>query len=136
MKLADWARCEGINYTTAYRWWTKGQLPFPARQLPSGMILIDAPDPRAQGKTVVCARLGEGSDTPDSLVARLTEWATGDGRSVDGVVVGADGFADALADPSVRVIVADGDSLCCQTAKEQLRAVLAAQGRELVLVGT
>jgi len=42
MKLADWARKQGIDYKTAYRWFRAGILPVPATQLPTGTILVEA----------------------------------------------------------------------------------------------
>jgi len=41
MKLADWARQQGIDYKTAYRWFRAGTLPVAAHQLPTGTILVD-----------------------------------------------------------------------------------------------
>ena len=41
MKLADWARRQGLDYKTAWRWFHAGILPVPARQLPTGTILVD-----------------------------------------------------------------------------------------------
>ncbi len=42
MKLATWAKQQGISYKTAYRWFRAGILPVPSRQLPTGTILVDA----------------------------------------------------------------------------------------------
>jgi len=42
MKLADWARNQGIDYQTAYRWFRAGILPVPSKQLPTGTILVEA----------------------------------------------------------------------------------------------
>ena len=44
MKLSDWAKSQGIHYTTAWRMWRSGKLPHPARQLATGTILIDCTD--------------------------------------------------------------------------------------------
>lgn len=52
MKLAEWARAEGLHPQTAYRWFDAGTLPVPARQLPSGTILVERPATR-EGRTVV-----------------------------------------------------------------------------------
>jgi putative resolvase len=41
MRLVDWAKLQGVHDLTAYRWWRDGQLPVPARQMPSGAILVD-----------------------------------------------------------------------------------------------
>ena len=51
MKLSEWARQQGISYLTAWRWFRAGKLPVPARQLPSGAILVDVPQP--QGRIVL-----------------------------------------------------------------------------------
>jgi putative resolvase len=51
MKLSDWARQQGISYITAWRWFQAGKLPVPARQLPTGTILVEALRP--EGTTVL-----------------------------------------------------------------------------------
>jgi len=55
MKLSDWARKQGISYLTAWRWFKAGKLPVPARQLPTGTILVEEPNP--EGRTVLYARV-------------------------------------------------------------------------------
>lgn len=45
MKLSSWARKQGVSYLTAWRWFKSGKLPVPARQLPSGTILVEEPLP-------------------------------------------------------------------------------------------
>jgi predicted site-specific integrase-resolvase len=40
MKLSNWARQQGIDYKTAYRWFRAGILPA-SKQLPTGTILVD-----------------------------------------------------------------------------------------------
>lgn len=40
MKLADWAKKEGIAYLTAYRWFQSGKLPVSSYQSPSGTIIV------------------------------------------------------------------------------------------------
>ena len=52
MKPAQWARENGINEDTAYRWFHAGILPVSARQLPTGTILVEAP---VSGATVPAA---------------------------------------------------------------------------------
>jgi putative resolvase len=41
MKLAEWARQQGLGYQTAYRWFRTGILPVPSKQLPTGTILVE-----------------------------------------------------------------------------------------------
>jgi hypothetical protein len=43
MKLAAWAPANGVYPQTTDRWFRQGTMPVPARRLPSGTILVDAP---------------------------------------------------------------------------------------------
>jgi len=47
MKLADWAKKQGISYLTAYRWFRDGKLPVKAYQSDSGTIIVDDEDASA-----------------------------------------------------------------------------------------
>ncbi|MDY6999275.1 MAG: IS607 family transposase, partial [Actinomycetota bacterium] len=38
MKLAEWARANGVHPQTAYRWFREDRMPVPARRLESGTI--------------------------------------------------------------------------------------------------
>ncbi len=49
MKLSDWARANGISYKTAWLWWKRGKLPVPARQTPTGTILVEVPERKDAG---------------------------------------------------------------------------------------
>jgi predicted site-specific integrase-resolvase len=72
MKLSDWARRKGIAYQTAWKWWRAGKLPVPARQMPSGTILVEA-EGRKEAGAVLYARVssaGQKADL-DRQVARL-----------------------------------------------------------------
>lgn len=40
MKLSDWAKKNGLNYQTAYRWYKAGKLPASAYQADTGTIII------------------------------------------------------------------------------------------------
>jgi putative resolvase len=55
VKLSGWAREEGVPYRSALNWFP-GTLPVPARQLPTGTILIDSPA-RAAGTAVAYFRV-------------------------------------------------------------------------------
>jgi len=75
MKLSDWARQQGISYITAWRWFWAGKLPVPARQLPTGTILVEAPCP--EGITVLYARVSSADQREDleRQVQRLQAFA-------------------------------------------------------------
>ena len=78
MKLSDWAAQQGVHYQTAWRWWKRGTLPVPARQLPSGTILVDVPAaaPHTRGRLVVYARVSSHDQRADldRQVARAVGW--------------------------------------------------------------
>src|SRR5919109_1844212 len=88
MKLAEWARVNGVHPQTAYRWFRQGTMPVPARRLPSGTILVDTPGNPSPGRVVVYARVSSHDLWADleRQVARLTAWATGQGMVVAEVV--------------------------------------------------
>lgn len=53
MKLADWARRQGIHYMTAWRWFKAGKLPVSAYQTPTGTILVE-PKQQTSNDTTWC----------------------------------------------------------------------------------
>jgi putative resolvase len=91
VKLAEWARADGVHPQTAYRWLREGRLPAPARRLESGTIWVDAVPADASGRVVVYARVSSHDQPrdPDRQVARLAEWATASGLAVGEVVTEA-----------------------------------------------
>ncbi len=144
MKLAGWARVSGVHPQTAYRWFRQGTMPVPARRLPSGTILVDAPDRPSGGRAVLYARVSAHDQRADldRQVARLTAWATGQGVAVAEVVTevgsGLDGkrpkLKRLLADPQATVIMVEHRDRLARFGVEQLEAALSAQGRRLVVV--
>jgi len=146
MRLSEWAKREGVHYQTAWRWFRDGQLPVPAIRTPTGMILVEVPQAStAPAKSVaVYARVSahdQRSDL-DRQVARLTEWATGSGMTVDSVVTevgsGMNGrrrkLARLLSDASVGTIVVEHRDRLARFGVEHLEAALSAQGRKVVVV--
>jgi putative resolvase len=145
MKLSEWAAQQGVHYQTAWRWWKRGTLPVPARQLASGTILVDVPASPAgtAGRTVVYARVSahdQRSDL-DRQISRVVRWANGQQLAVDQVVTevgsGLNGrrprLARLLADPTVTTIVVEHRDRLARFGVEQLQAALAAQGRRIVV---
>lgn len=79
MKLSDWARKEGVHYTTAYRWFRSGILPVPHKQMPTGTILIFDPELSESSRRVaIYGRVSSGGQKSDldRQVARLTDYAS------------------------------------------------------------
>lgn len=142
MKLSEWARKQGVSYLTAWRWFKAGKLPVPARQLPSGTILVE--EPRSQGKTVLYARVS-GHDQKADLerqVERLLAWAQAQGLENYQVVAevgsGLNGkrrkLLRALRSPRVGRIVVEHRDRLARFGFELVEAALAASGKELVVL--
>src|SRR5258708_6514805 len=83
MKLAEWARRNGVHPQTAYRWFREGTMPVPARRLPSGTIMVDVVSDDTQGQVVVYARVSSADQRADQRAdldrqgARGTPGSTG-----------------------------------------------------------
>ncbi|PZN07917.1 MAG: IS607 family transposase [Bacillota bacterium] len=142
MKLSDWARKQGISYITAWRWFKAGQLPVPARQLPTGTILVEEPNP--QGRTVLYARVCS-ADQKDELqrqVQHLEAFAREQGWADFDVVAeissGLNGkrkkLLRVLRDPKVSRIVVEHRDRLARFGFEMVEAALAAAGKRVVVV--
>jgi putative resolvase len=142
VKLAEWARVNRVHPQTAYRWFREDRRPVPARRLASGTIWVDAVPRAGGGRAVVCARVSS-HDRRAGLgrqVARLAEWAAGQGLAVAEVVCevgsGVNGrrskLRRVLSDPSVTVIVVEHRDRLARFGTEALDAALAAAGRRVL----
>jgi putative resolvase len=148
MKLAAWARANGVHPQTAYRWFRQGTMPVPARRLPSGTILVEVPggdgDGVSVGRAVLYARVSAHDQRADldRQVARLSAWTTEQGLGVAEVVAevgsGMNGrrpkLRRLLADPTATMIVVEHRDRLARFGVEHLEAALQAQARRLVVV--
>ncbi|MBM0228364.1 IS607 family transposase [Micromonospora sp. ATA51] len=144
MKLAEWARRNGVHPQTAYRWFREGTMPVPARRLPSGTIMVDVAGDDTRGQVVVYAGVSSADQRVDldRQVARVTAWATGRNMVVSRVVteVGSalngrrERFLGLLRDPNVTTIVVEHRDRFARFGAEYVEAALAAQGRRLLVV--
>jgi putative resolvase len=142
MKLSDWARKQGISYLTAWRWFKAGKLPVPARQLPTGTILVEEPCP--EGRTVLYARVSSADQKEDLFrqVERLEAFAKAQGWTDYEVVAEVwPGFNSrrrkllrVLKDPTVGRIVVEHRDRLTRFGFEMLQAALYAAGKRLVVV--
>jgi len=143
VKLAEWARANGVHPQTAYRWFREDRLPVPARRLESGTIWVDAVAAGESGRVVVYARVSSHDQRHDldRQVARLTEWATASGHAVGEVVTevgsGLNGkrakLRRVLSDPAAGVVIVEHRDRLARFGTEYLEAALAAQGRKIVV---
>ncbi|WP_041450802.1 IS607 family transposase [Hoyosella subflava] len=145
MKLAEWARTQGVHPQTAYRWFREDRMPVPARRLDSGTIWVDVAKVSPAGRVVVYARVSSHDQRADldRQVARLTQWATANGHVVGEVVTevgsGLNGkrpkIRRVLSDPSASVVVVEHRDRLARFGVEHLEAALSAQGRRIVVTG-
>ena len=145
VKLSDWAAENGIHRQTAYRWFHAGALPVPARQLPTGTILVEAPSGSAvPGAVVLYARVSSADqrDDLDRQLGRLAAWAAGRGLVVTKTVAeigsGLNGprpkLLAVLSDPEAKTVVVEHRDRLARFGVEYIEAALAAQGRQVMVV--
>jgi putative resolvase len=143
MKLAEWARGNGVQPQTTYRWFRQGTMPVPARRLPSGTILVDTSASPPGGHVVLYARVSAYDQRTDLArqVTRLTAWTTSQGVSVAEVVTEVGSAMNGsrprlkrlLAHPQVGMIVVEHRDRLARFGVEHLEAALSAQDRKLVV---
>lgn len=89
MKLSQWAKKNGISYTTAYSWFKNGNLPVPAIQTNTGTILIQNEDivNSQSNQAFIYCRVSS-SNKKDDLnrqASRCEEFCTNSGFEIMGV---------------------------------------------------
>ena len=113
-------------------------------RLPSGTILVEVAKPAGDQRVVLYARVSSHDRRADlsRQIARLTGWAMVNGFRIEQVVgevgSGLTGvrrkLARMLSDPSARVIVVEHRGRLAGLGTAHLGAVLAGQGRRIVVV--
>jgi len=143
VKLSDWAKQQGVDYKTAWRWFDAGILPVPSRQLPTGTILVDPPEIRPHG-AILYARVSSADQKQDldRQLARLIEFAGREKLQVTGTVTeigsGLNGhrakLIKLLSDASVESIVVEHRDRLARFGSEYIEAALRSSGRKLVVM--
>jgi len=143
MKISDWARQQHIHPRTAQRWFEAGNLPVPARRLPSGTILVEETTAKA-GKVALYARVSSYDQRPELelQLERLVKWAAGHDLAVDMTVTevgsGMNGarpkLRRLLADGRVGTIVVEHRDRLARLGSEYIEAALLGAGRRLLVV--
>ncbi|MBV8435113.1 MAG: IS607 family transposase [Candidatus Eremiobacteraeota bacterium] len=144
MKLSEWARRTGISYKTAWRWTQDGVMPVPWRQLPTGTIVVDAPEPAACERVALYARVSSHDQRSDldRQLARLSQFAAENNLHVAEAVAevgsGLNGkrrkVMRLLLDVNIAAIVVEHRDRFARFGSEYLEAALAASGRRLIVV--
>lgn len=143
MKLSVWAKENGVSYRAALNWFHAGMLPVPARQLPTGTILVDPPV-HDTGVTVAYCRVSSHDEKADleRQAGRVLVESSKRGLSIDRTVTevgsGLDGcraeLRKLLSDPNVSVIVVEHRERLARFGVEYIEAALAAHGRSVVVL--
>ncbi len=144
MKLAAWARADGIHPQTALRWWREGTLPVPARKVGPRTILVDPAPAAGAPSGALDARVASHDQRADldRQLGRLVAWASAHDLAVAHAVteVGS-GMTGArpklrrlLADPTVTTFVVEHRDRRARLGSEDIEAALLGAGRRLVVV--
>lgn len=143
MKLADWARQQGIAYKTAFRLFQQGQLPCRSEQYVTGTIIVYPEAPKAQS-VAIYGRVSS-ADQKDDLVRqmqRLRDYCAAKGWNVakevtdigSGLNDGRKGIIRLLADRTVSVVVVEHRDRLMRFGSEMVVAALQSDGRRLEVV--
>lgn len=143
MKLADWARENGVDYKTAYRMFRNGTFPRPTEQLPTGTILVHEL-PTKTNDAALYARVSSSDQKQDleRQLGRLEDYAAKQGlhvvREVAEIGSGLNGerkkLLKLLADPSISIIVVEHRDRLARFGSEYLISALSASNREIRII--
>jgi predicted site-specific integrase-resolvase len=144
MKLSPWAKQNGVPYKTAWKGFKAGILPAPARQLPTGTILVDPPAEAVAPRAALYARVSP-ADQKEDLVRqldRLSRYAAEHGLTV-GAMAKEVGSArnghrpkrlKILHDPTIGSLVVEHRDRLIWCGVESVAAAPAATGRKVLVV--
>lgn len=150
MKASEWAKLEGLNVQTVWRWCRTGRMPVPVERTDTGTYLVhdpryEASSPATREGRVVCYARVSSSDQREDLVRqadRLKAFAVAAGYDHPEIVseVGS-GMNDRrrklnriLADPSASVIIVEHRDRLARMNAGLIESALSAQGRRLIVV--
>jgi len=132
-----------VSYRAALNWFHAGTLPVPARQLPTGTILVDPPIVEA-GVVVAYCRVSFHDQKADleRQAGRVLTLCSERGIRIDRTVTEIGSGLNArrtrlrkvLADPKVSTIVVEHRDRLARFGVEYLEAALSAHGRTIVVL--
>lgn len=144
MKLSQFAKQQGISYSTALRWWKAGAIR--GYQAPSGTIIVEALGsvPRPEERVAIYARVSEAShrENLEQQAERLTQYCTVRGYQVVKLVkeVGS-GVNDSrpkllslLRDPLITRLVVEHQDRLTRFGFRYIETLLEVQGRTIEVV--
>lgn len=143
MKLADWARKNGLSYKAAYRLYRSGNFPIPTQQLATGTILVYE-TPTITPSAALYARVSS-QDKKEDLerqLQRLRDYAAQNGlivtQEITEIGSGLNGhrkkLLKILSNPSVSIIAVEHRDRLARFGSEYIAAALEASHRELRII--
>jgi putative resolvase len=144
MKLSQYAKQQGISYSTALRWFHDGVIK--GYQAPSGTIIIleEKPEPQARERVAIYARVSsaEHRENLERQAERLTQYCTTRGYQVAHMVKEiASGVNDSrpkllslLRDPSITRLVVEHKDRLTRFGFRYIETLLELQGRTIEVV--
>lgn len=144
VRLAEWARMQGVSRITAYRMLRSGILPVASERSPTGRWYVLLPPERA-GNTALYARAAPGPShvhTINKQLANLSEWAAQHNRTVftivrevaDPLVSPLHRLEKLLADSQIVEIIVETPGIVGTCQFGLLLAALAPQGRSITAI--
>ena len=143
MKLADWARQQGVSYKTAFRLFQTGKLPCRSEQYVTGTIIVYPDAPKVQS-VAIYGRVSSGDQKEDlnRQVQRLRDYCASKGWKISkevtdigsGLNDGRKGILKLLSDKTVTTVVVEHRDRLMRFGSEMVVAALQAEGRCLEVV--
>jgi predicted site-specific integrase-resolvase len=144
MKLADWARKQGLDYKTAYRLFRSGNFPRPVEQLPTGTILVHEEDHLTTANTALYARVSSSDQKVDleRQMSRLRDYASRTGlkvtQEISEIGSGLNGhrkkLLKLLSDPSASTIIVEHSDRLARFGADYIIAALSSSNRRIVVI--
>src|ERR1035437_1850840 len=146
MNLTEWAKTQGIDRTTAYRWFRNGVLPVRAQKVGPRIILVfpEPEQPKSTEKVALYARVSSTDQKSDleKQLQRLKQWASSAGLNVvkteaevaSGMNARRSKLRSLLSDASITVIAVEHRDRFARMDSELIEATLSAQGRRLAVI--
>lgn len=144
MKLRQYAKQQGISYSTALRWWHQGVIR--GYQAPSGTILVETESKQAaaEERVAIYARVSEAShrENLERQAERLTQYCTIRGYRVvmlvkevgSGVNDSRPKLLSLLRDPLITRVVVEHKDRLTRFGFRSIETLLAIQGRTIEVV--
>lgn len=142
MKLSECAKLQGVSYRTVWNQFKAGKFGVPAKQLPTGTIIVDVPS--KQNKVVVYARVSSHDQKADLLpqVERCVKYFKKSNIEVSDIVTevgsGMNGkrkkLIRLLSDPYITHLVVEHRGRFMRFGSEFVEASLNSRGAKLVVV--